>query len=190
MGAMPRTYLPLSSNAEQHIRGLMKKSVSVWEHRRLQCVLLRRYQITADDAAKIVGLHPGSVRIIWAKWQRDGEDAILGERRGRVRSAARWTREEERTFLQPFLDRAERGKLTTAREVYAAQCERVGKKLDPTATYRLLGRHDWRKIVPRPQHPKADKEAQRTFKIFFPHTGYVGEAQRASLWAPFPVDVL
>lgn len=190
MDAMPRTYVPLSSKAEQHIQNLMKKSTSKWEFRRLQCVLLRRYQMTAADAAKIVGLHPGSVRIIWAKWQRAGEDAILGERRGQVRSAARWNRGQERTFLQPFLDAAERGKLTTVKEIHKAQCERVGKNLDPTATYRLLWRHDWRKVVPRPQHPKADKEAQRTFKIFFPHTGYVGEDRRAALWAPFPVDVL
>ena len=184
-----RTYIPLSSNGEQHIRSFMKKSESVWEHRRLQCILLRRYQMIADDAAKIVGLHPDSVKHIWALWQRGGVKALLGERRGRVRGAARWNREEERAFLQPFLDRAERGKLTTVKEVYKAQCARVGKKIDPTVTYRLLDRHGWRKIVPRAQHPKADKNAQETFKVFFPHTGYTGEDRRAALWAPFPVDV-
>jgi hypothetical protein len=30
--------------------------------------------------------------------------------------------------------------------------------------YRLLHRHRWRKLVPRPRHPKANAEEQATFK--------------------------
>ena len=150
---MPRTYTLLSPETEKQIRRLMKTSTSVWEYRRLQCVSLRRVGLTADDVARIVGLHRSSVLRVWSLFQRGGVDALLQEKRGQVRGRAR-------------------------------------KKIDITATYRLLGRHDWRKIVPRAQHPKADAHAQETFKIFFPHTGYVGEARRAPLWAPFPVDVL
>ncbi len=190
MGAMPRTYVPLSSQATQHIQKLMKKATSKWEYRRLQCVSLRQFGMQAPDVAKIVGLHPDSVKHIWSLWQRNGAEALCGERRGQVRGRARWNREEERAFLQPFLDRADRGQLTTVKEIYTAQCERIGKKIDSTVTYRLLERHGWRKVVPRQQHPKADKEAQRTFKLFFPHTGHVGTYRSAPFWTPFPVDVL
>jgi transposase len=190
MGAMPRTYTPLSSKAAQHIQTLMKKAESKWEYRRLQCVSLRQFGMQAQDVAKITGLHPGSVRLIWMKWQRHGEDVLLGERRGQARGRARWTSEEERTFMQPFLDAAERGKLTTVKEMHRAHCEHLGKRVDSTVTYRLLWRHGWRKVVPRQQHPKTDKAAQETFKLFFPHTGYVGTYRRSALWAPFPVDVL
>jgi hypothetical protein len=62
-------------------------------------------------------------------------------------------------------------------------------KLDPTVTYRLLERHGWRKIVPRPQHPKTDKASQETFKVFFPQDHHAGKGRSAPLWAPFPVDV-
>jgi transposase len=168
----------------------MKNATSKWEYRRLQCVSLRQFGMQAPDVAKIVGLHPDSVKHIWSLWQRNGADVLLGERRGQARGRARWNREEERAFLRPFLAAADRGKLTTVKEVYRAHCERVGKKIDPTMTYRLLERHGWRKVVPRPRHPKADTAARQTFKIFFPHTGYVGEALRTALWAPFPVDVL
>ena len=187
---MPRTYTLLSPMAAQHIQTLMKNATSKWEYRRLQCVSLRQFGMQASDVAKITGLHPGSVRIIWAKWQQQGEKALLGERRGQVRAAARWSQEEERAFLQPFLDAAQRGKLTTVKEVYKAQCKNVGKKIDPTVTYRLLDRHGWRKIVPRAQHPNANVQTQETFKVFFPHNHYTGEDHRAALWAPFPVDVL
>lgn len=186
---MPRTYTPLSPKAVLQIDDLMKRSTSVWEYRRLQCISLRQFGMQARDVSKIVRLHQDSVLHIWSAFQQGGVEAVLGEKRGRVRSRARWTQEQERSFLQPFLDRADRGKLTTVGEVYKAQCERVGKKLDPTATYRLLERHGWRKIVPRAEHPKADKEAQETFKVFFPQDHHDGKDRSAPLWAPFPVDV-
>ena len=40
----------------------------------------------------------------------------------------------------------------------------IGKKVHKTSIYRLLERHNWRKIVPLPFHPKKDKEAQKHFK--------------------------
>jgi transposase len=190
MSAMPRTYTLLSPKAARHIQALMKKAASKWEYRRLQCVSLRQFGMQARDVAKIVGIHADSVKHIWALWQRHGTDALLGERRGQARGRARWTSEEERTFMQPFLEAAERGTLTTVKEMHRTHCVRLGKKVDPTVTYRLLWRHGWRKVVPRQRHPKTDKTLQQTFKLFFPHTGYVGEVRSTALWAPFPVDVL
>ncbi len=184
-----RTYIHLSSHGENYVRERMKKSTSVWEYRRLQCVFMRRHTMGAEDVAKIVGLHPGSVRNIWMRWKRGGADAVVGEKRGRVRARARWNREEEKAFLDPFVDAAKRGKLTTVQEIHLAQCKRVGKKLNPTVTWRLLHRHGWRKIVPRPQHPKADEEVRQIFKVFFPQDHHGGKDRSAPLWAPFPVDV-
>ena len=36
--------------------------------------------------------------------------------------------------------------------------------LGRSTIYRLLERHGWRKVVPRPRHPKADVAAQAAFK--------------------------
>jgi hypothetical protein len=54
-----------------------------------------------------------------------------------------------------------------------------------TSIYRLLDRHGWRKLVPRPRHPSANPEAQaafkkpvrRRFKRDFPHAILVTEDQ-------------
>ncbi|HEY6406604.1 MAG TPA: winged helix-turn-helix domain-containing protein, partial [Ktedonobacteraceae bacterium] len=40
----------------------------------------------------------------------------------------------------------------------------VGHEVAESTIYRLLGRHGWRKLMPRPTHPKASKEAQEQFK--------------------------
>ena len=42
--------------------------------------------------------------------------------------------------------------------------ERTDKAVARSTVYRLLERHGWRKIVPRPRHPKADVAAQAAFK--------------------------
>ena len=40
----------------------------------------------------------------------------------------------------------------------------MGKAVPNSTIYRMLERHDWRKVVPRPRHPKADVAARGAFK--------------------------
>jgi transposase len=72
--------------------------------------------------------------------------------------------EQERRFLQPFFARAAQGELTTAEEMKLAFEAEVKHEVHLTSIYRLLDRHGWRKLVPRPRHPKAHPEEQAAFK--------------------------
>ena len=72
--------------------------------------------------------------------------------------------EAEREFLAPFFGRAEKGELATTEEIWHAFEARVGHQVDESTIYRLLNRHGWRKLMPRPRHPKADLPAQEQFK--------------------------
>ncbi len=72
--------------------------------------------------------------------------------------------EEEREFLAPFFARAERGELAIAGEIKRAFEARVGQEVAESTIYRLLDRHGWRKLMPRPRHPRASPEAQDQFK--------------------------
>jgi transposase len=180
---MPRTYIPLSSKAAAQIDIHMKRSTSVWEYRRLQCVSLRQFGMQARDVAKIVKLHRDSVLHIWAAFQQGGVDAILGEKRGRVRSAARWTREEERAFIDPFLKAAERGKLTTVREVYKAQCQQTGKTRShgdvppPRSAWVAKDRTE----IAAPESRQGSTEDLQG--LFSPESSPRGESRRSSLGA-------
>jgi transposase len=72
--------------------------------------------------------------------------------------------EEERDFLAPFLARAQTGEIATAVEIQRAFEACVGHEVDDSTIDRLLSRHGWRKLMPRPAHPKASKEAQEQVK--------------------------
>jgi transposase len=74
------------------------------------------------------------------------------------------TLEAEQAFLAPFFRRAERGEIATAGEIKRAFEAQLGHEVNESTIYRLLKRHGWRKLMPRPVHPKANQEVQEQFK--------------------------
>jgi hypothetical protein len=52
-------------------------------------------------------------------------------------------------------------------QIWQAYAQRIGHDVDDSTIYRLLNRHGWRKLMPRPRHPQADPQAQEQFKKNF-----------------------
>jgi transposase len=71
---------------------------------------------------------------------------------------------EEDIFIKPFLESAKDGGILEVSRIHSAYEKKLGRNIKKSVVYRLLHRHDWRKIAPRPTHPKMDKDAQDTFK--------------------------
>ena len=117
----------------------------------------------AEDIARHCGVSKATVHAIISSYNRLGvaavETAGKGGRRSGFLSLA-----GEREFLAPFFGRAAQGELTTTEEIWRAFETRVEHKVDESTIYRLLARHGWRKLMPRPRHPKADPQAQEHFK--------------------------
>jgi hypothetical protein len=74
------------------------------------------------------------------------------------------TLEQAQAFLAPFFTRAAVGEIATAAEIKLAFEAVVGRPVHQRTILRLLNRHRWRKLVPRPVHPKADLTEQAAFK--------------------------
>jgi len=146
--------------AEQMVREA-KKAPAL---RRLQSVLLACNGLTAEQISIVTGLTANYIRQVWMKCRREGIESLAGEKRGRSRGRAHMTLGEEKVFLERFKNEAESGELVTIKKIQFLHSEKLGKKLNLTVTWRLLKRHDWRKIVPRPKHPKHDPEKMKRFK--------------------------
>lgn len=117
----------------------------------------------AEEIAKCVGVSKSLVQHIIPAYNRGGIQAIeIKSCGGRYHSYM--SEEEEELFLEPFYRLAERGELTIAKEIQMAYEKQIGHKVHKTTIYDILKRHGWRKILPRGRHPKADSEAQETFK--------------------------
>ena len=120
----------------------------------------------AKDIAKHTGVSVATVHKVISTYNRLGVAAVETPGKGGRRNEY-MTLEEERELLTPFVERAKKGELTTIAPIKQGFEKRVGHEVDESTIYRLLERHQWRKLVPRPFHPKANKEERRHFKQNF-----------------------
>jgi hypothetical protein len=72
--------------------------------------------------------------------------------------------EEEQAFLIPFFNREKAEGILVVSEFRAAYEAQLCRVVAASTVYRLHARHGWRKIVPWPNHFKADPAAQATHK--------------------------
>jgi transposase len=125
------------------------------------------HALVDPQPAEAIALHCGvakdTVHKLISHYNRFGLAAIETPGKG-GRKRFYLTIEQEKHFLQPFFKRAEKGEIATCAEIHAAYEAHIGGSVDESTIYRLLARHGWRKVIPRPKHPKADKEQQEAFK--------------------------
>ena len=122
----------------------------------------------AAEIARHCGVSKGTVHAVISRYNRFGVAAIETPGKG-GRRRQYMTLEEEKAFLAPFFAQAERGEVATVGQIWHAYAQHVGHEVDDSTIYRLLHRHGWRKVMPRPKHPKADSQAQEQFKKTFLH---------------------
>lgn len=147
----------------------LKGAGSHAEYQRIQCVLIRAtLGSSAAQIAQLLGWSTATVHVLHSRWSKEG-DAIF-ELRGRGgRHHQHLSPGQEQHLLAPFVERAQAGGMLTVAEIQRAYQEQLGREVAPSTVYRLLDRHGWRKVVPRPRHPKADIAAQAAFKKTSPH---------------------
>jgi transposase len=159
-----RTPAPLPSGSKELLRQLLKKAKTKTQFQRVQCVWLRAFLgLSSQEVAVAIGWNTSSVRHLQARYLKEGEEALRASGRG-GRYRANMTADEENSFLSSFLEKATQGEILMVREVKKAYEEAVGHAVPKSTIYRMLARHGWRKITPRPHHPKADVLLQGEFK--------------------------
>lgn len=154
---------PFPAGTAERVAVLLKQVGTKGAYQRLQCVWLATPGQTAEQIARALGWHPNSVRRVQHRFETAGEAALLGGRAGGRRHQY-LTEMQEARLLEPFLARAERGGMLVATAVKAAYERAVGRPVPKSTIYRLLARHGWRKVTPRPRHPKQAPEGQAAFK--------------------------
>ena len=123
---------------------------------RLKVLKLRCEGKTLAEISKETGFHLSHVSNLIRKYFQEGLSSVAekhypGNRRN-------MTLKEEAAFLEPYRERAEKGQTLDVKEIEAAYEERVGHRFGSGQIYRVLGRHGWRKVMPRSRHPKKASE--------------------------------
>jgi transposase len=150
--------------AAERLASLLQQAKTKAEYQRVQAVWLRvTLGLSAPQIAQALGWQAQSVRQLHAKYFRHGE-AVLHDKPKGGRHHANLTLRQEQELLAPFLAQAEAGGVLVVAPVQAAYEQAVGRPVHSSVVYRALHRQGWRKITPRPKHPKASEEVRAAFK--------------------------
>jgi transposase len=146
------------------LRTRLKQARTIAEFQRIQCVLLRAaLGCSAGEIAQVLGWARATVHITHSRWAKEG-DAFFDLKGKGGRHNCNLTEQEEAEVLAPFMAQATAGGVLKVAEIQQAYEARLGKAVPNSTIYRMLARHHWRKVVPRPRHPKADVAARGAFK--------------------------
>ena len=62
--------------------------------------------------------------------------------------------DEEKKLLSYFEEKANKGQLITVKEIEQEYIKLIGHSIGTGQIYKVLKRHNWRKVMPRSKHPK------------------------------------
>jgi transposase len=146
------------------LAALLKQCRTSAEYRRVECVWLRAaLSLPAPQTATVLGWHVSSVYDLHSRYLRPGVTALPGPGRG-GRHRHNLSLAQQQELLAQFDEAAAQGGWLEARAVRNAYTKLVDHPVPKSTVYRLLARHGWRKLAPRPRHPKADPVMQEAFK--------------------------
>jgi hypothetical protein len=160
----------------EHLRNLMKQEKSAPLLRKIQAVYLGALHVPTPEIARITLYQEGYIRELWTRYRQQGE-ALFVNRKSTVRGRAFLSAQEEEAFLHPFFSAAQQGGILVVADMHQAFVKRVGHPVPRQTVYQLLHRHGWRKIVPRPYHPKRDSKQRQRWLAAFPPAGAEGQRQ-------------
>ena len=151
----------------EEIQKRMVESMQKKEFQRWQVIyLIKTKGFNAKQIGEMVGISPRTVHQWTYYYNKYGEIGLVVEGSGgRRRMLMSW--EEEKALLDNLVEDATRGLIVIVHGLKKRVEEKIGKKVSKDYTYDLLHRHGWRKIVPRPSHPKRNKVKQEEYKKNF-----------------------
>ncbi len=117
--------------------------------------------------ASRLGVNPQTVRNWLSAYRQRGPTGI--ETPGREqRQRAYLSLEQERGLWEEFWEASIAGQVSTAGGIQAALEREVGQAVAKSTGYRLMKRHRWRQVEPRPHPPQGPVEKQEAFKKTLP----------------------
>jgi len=119
----------------------------------------------AEEYASFLGVTKSKVYKVVELYNKEGagftENLNWGGRRSKT---SHMSFEEEEKMMTDLKTKAKDGKIIVAKHIRKIVEAKVGKAVSDDYIWDLFNRHNWKKKMPRPEHPKRNKEAQEEFK--------------------------
>src|ERR1700733_2811602 len=133
------------------------------QRRGIRMVLLREKGMAQPAIAEAMGVSLSTVNRAHMAYDQGGIKALKPKPCG-GRKRENMTVAQEKTLLARFAKPAGAGEMLNIHDLKLAYERAIGHRTSSSTVYDLLGRHGWRKLMPRPFHPQQDIAAQNAFK--------------------------
>ena len=78
-----RPQRPITEEAKESLKKLLKKTKTKADFQRIQCIWLRAtFGMPSDQVAVAVGYSPATVKKLWSEYFTKGEKILIGQGRG------------------------------------------------------------------------------------------------------------
>jgi transposase len=147
----------------RELKTALRWKIPAGQRQRIQLVLLRESDMTQSAIAAAMGVSLSTVNRAHMAYDRGGIKALKPKPIG-GRQRENMTLSKERALLARFGKAAGAGEMLNVHDFKAAYEQAIGHPTSNSTVYNLLARHGWRKLMPRPFHPRRDLAAQDDFK--------------------------
>jgi len=119
----------------------------------------------AEEYAAFLGVTKSKVYKVVELYNKEGASFTDNLKWGGRRSAtSHMSFEDEEKMMRDLKTKAKDGKVLVAKHIRKIVETKVGKAVSDDYIWDLFKRHNWKKKMPRPEHPKKNKEKQEEFK--------------------------
>ena len=119
----------------------------------------------AEEYASFLGVTISKIYKVVQVYNKEGADFIQNLNWGGRRSeTSHMSFEDEKKMMDDLKTKAKDGKILVAKHIRKIIEAKIGKTVSDDYIWDLFKRHNWKKKMPRPEHPKRNKLAQEEFK--------------------------
>lgn len=127
--------------------------------RRLKVIILSYEGLKNSEIAEKLDYNPTYITKILKSFKIEGIEYFTSNKQmGNNRHLSKY---EEEKILNKFKEISEKGNIVSAKEIKEELDKEIGKETPSNYVYRLLKRHNWRKVMPRKRHPKSASEEEK-----------------------------
>jgi transposase len=149
----------------QQALSTVRQTQDIREMREAMAVLLpAELNTSLEQTARVLGVGRATVPRLQAGFRERRQSPKEERKNWGGRRRFLMSAEQEKQFLQPWIEQAQTGGILVVSPIRAALAQRLGRPVKPSVVYRLLVRHGWRKVAPDTRHPKSDPQIQEDWK--------------------------
>lgn len=151
--------IKISEQEYEQIKEVAKKNKNKRVDKKLQVLIMRYDNKGNDEIAARTGYNVRYITTLMGQYKKQGLEEFI-----RIKQTSHHRNlsvEQEAKVLASFEEESDAGHELTVSEIRQGLESELGKETPANYVYRVLHRHGWRKVMPRPKHPKAATQEEQ-----------------------------